>query len=131
VTWIGFKICYFAAWGRQRGLRRRRTCFPHGEKSTVFSRPRSHLAFRRALFRQERDFGYGDRPAKIAATSLLLSQERDSSGQRPRAEIGLFAQNSEAVTALVGQAQVVSRRSMSLLLAHRVISPQCNVASEW
>ena len=37
----------------------------------------------------------------VIETSLLLSQEREFSGQRRRPGIGLFAQNSEAETALV------------------------------
>ena len=37
----------------------------------------------------------------VIETSLLLSQEREFSGQRRCAGIGLFAQNSEAETAQV------------------------------
>jgi hypothetical protein len=37
----------------------------------------------------------------VVETSLLLSQEREFSLQRRRPGIGLFAQNSEAETALV------------------------------
>ena len=39
----------------------------------------------------------------VIETSLLSSQEREFSGQRQRAEIGLFGQNSETETALVGE----------------------------